>query len=218
MNQFFITFPGSSGHVSSIFVSTSNFFTGHAELPWTLPWTLVAQGFFHRAFRAFQGQSCLFLRMISAGGQHILLLRLDHRVVACGDNSWNQCDIPPLDVGVRYTQVAAGFAHSVLLRSDGDVVACGENHYNQCHVPPLDVGVDYIQVAAGYSHTVYLRSDGRADAFGRNCWGQCRIPRLTPNVTIPTEVSAGACHSVLLRSDGVAWRCCCSRMEQSEGV
>ena len=71
--------------------------------------------------------------MISADDQHILLLRLDSRVVSCGDNSENPCDIPPVDVGVRYTQIAAGFAHSVRLRSDGSVVACGDNESYRFH-------------------------------------------------------------------------------------
>ena len=45
--------------------------------------------------------------MVSAGGSHTVLLRSDGTVVAFGDNTWRQCEIPPLDQGM-YTQVLAG--------------------------------------------------------------------------------------------------------------
>jgi alpha-tubulin suppressor-like RCC1 family protein len=46
--------------------------------------------------------------MVSAGDSHTLLLRSDGSAVAIGDNSLRQCDIPPLDEGMTYTQVSAG--------------------------------------------------------------------------------------------------------------
>ena len=66
-----------------------------------------------------------------------------------GDISNGQCDIPMLDEGLTYTQVAAGVLHSLLLRSDGTVVACGSNSKGQCNIPALDEGITYTQVAAG---------------------------------------------------------------------
>ena len=57
---------------------------------------------------------------------HNVLLRSDGNAVACGYNGSDQCNIPPLDEGMSYTQVSAGGDHTVLLRSDGHAVACGD--------------------------------------------------------------------------------------------
>ena len=66
-----------------------------------------------------------------AGGDHSVLLRSDGSAVTCGSNKTGQCDIPPLEEGMCYSQVSAGHDHSVLLRSDGSAVACGFNDYGQ---------------------------------------------------------------------------------------
>ena len=116
--------------------------------------------------------------MVSAGLYHTVLLRSDGCAVACGLNAQGQCNIPPLDEGVTYTQVSAGTEHTVLLRIDGCAVACGLNAQGQCNIPPLDEGMTYTQVSAGREHTVLLRSDGCAVACGRTDYGRCRIPSL----------------------------------------
>ena len=121
------------------------------------------------------------------------------------DNAW-QCDVPPLDEGISYTQVSAGGMHSVFLRNHGTAVACGNNDHGQCDIPELDEGVYYIRVSAGGKHTVLLQSDGKAVAFGRNGNGQCDIPPLDEGISY-IEVSAGLFHTVLLRSDLTAVAC-----------
>ena len=62
---------------------------------------------------------------MSAGYEHTVLLRSDGSAVAFGANDDGQCDLPPLEDGVRYLQVSAGDFHTVLLRTDGKAVACG---------------------------------------------------------------------------------------------
>ena len=143
----------------------------------------------------------------SAGGTHtVFLLRSDGEAVACGNNSQEQCSIPPLDERISYSQVSAGGWHTVLLRSDGQAVACGKNDHGQCSIPPLDEGILYSQVSAGYCHTVLLRSDGQAVGCGQNYNEQCSIPPLDEGISY-SQVSAGRCHTVLLRSDGRAVAC-----------
>jgi alpha-tubulin suppressor-like RCC1 family protein len=109
--------------------------------------------------------------MEAAGFQHTVLLLNDGTAMACGDNGYGQCDIPPLTAGMSYTQVSAGYLHTVLLRSDGAAVACGRNANGKCDIPPLDAGVSYTQVSAGCEHTALLRSDGTAVACGENAAG-----------------------------------------------
>ena len=142
--------------------------------------------------------------MCSAGGEHSVLLRSDGSAVACGLNDRGQCDIPPLEEGVCYTQVSAGDRHSVLLRSDGSAVACGMTSF--CVIPRMEEGMCYAQVSAGGSHSVLLQSDGSGVACGMNAYGKCDIPPLEEG-TCYTQVSAGGGHSVLLRSDGSAVAC-----------
>ena len=108
--------------------------------------------------------------MVSAGRCHTVLLQSDGSAIACGTNSFGQCDIPALEEGLSYTQVSAGRGHTVLLRSDGRAVACGSNFAGQCNIPPLEEGISYTQVSAGECHTVLLRSDGRALAVGETRW------------------------------------------------
>lgn len=91
-----------------------------------------------------------------------------------------ECNIPPLDEGMSYTQIAAGQNHTVLLRSDGVAVAFGHNHDGQCNIPPLGPGIVYTQVSAGSQHTVLLQSDGRVIACGKNSTGRCDIPSPDP--------------------------------------
>ena len=72
--------------------------------------------------------------MEAAGFQHTVLLLNDGTAMACGDNGYGQCDIPPLTAGMSYTQVSAGYLHTVLLRSDGAAVACGRNANGKCDI------------------------------------------------------------------------------------
>eukprot|EP00438_Fugacium_kawagutii_P032406 Skav234909 [mRNA] locus=scaffold840:818176:819776:+ [translate_table: standard] len=157
--------------------------------------------------------------MAHAGGCHTVLLRSDGTAVACGDNGYEQCNIPALDEGMTYIRISAGFSHTVLLRSDGIAVACGNDAYGQCDIPDLDEGRSYTQISAGDSHTVLLRSDGiavacnahtvllRSDglalACGNNGSGECDIPAMDEGMSY-TQISAGEKHTVLLRSDGIA--------------
>lgn len=43
--------------------------------------------------------------MESAGMSHTVLLQSDGKAVACGQNADGQCNIPPLDERLSYTQV-----------------------------------------------------------------------------------------------------------------
>ena len=144
--------------------------------------------------------------MVVAGDYHTVLLRSDSTAIACGWNADGQCDLPALDAGLTYAQVAAGPSHTLLLRSDGAAVACGANSHGQCDLPCLHGGLTYAQVAAGAYHTVFLKSDGTAVACGVNFHGQCELPALHVGVTY-VQVTAGHSHTVLLRSDGTAVAC-----------
>ena len=91
-----------------------------------------------------------FVTMCSSGQFHSVLLRSDGSAVACGRNEYGQCDIPPLEEGMCYTQVSAGgqviqcFCEvmGVLLLAEG-------THMDNATFRPLEEGVCYTQVSAG---------------------------------------------------------------------
>ena len=75
-------------------------------------------------------------------------------VVAWGDNSSHQVDIPPGLSGV--TAIAAGLYHNLALKSDRTVVAWGWNSLHQVDIPP---GLsDVTAIAAGLLHSLALKN------------------------------------------------------------
>jgi hypothetical protein len=105
---------------------------------------------------------------IAAGYGHTVARGVDGAVVAWGDNSVGQTNVPALPPGLTFVAVAAGGYHTAACRSDGSVVAWGYNNVGQTNVPALPPGLTYVEVAAGFYHTVARRSDGSMVAWGSN--------------------------------------------------
>jgi alpha-tubulin suppressor-like RCC1 family protein len=147
--------------------------------------------------------------MVAAGYNFALALTNDGRVVAWGDNTFNQCQGNGL-TGVKY--ITAGNSFALALKSDGTVVAWGANESGQCNVP---AGLsDVVAIEAGSNHALALKSDGTVIAWGNNDpdWKQCDIPidKIDPaNAALPKVVAFDAPwgHNLAVREDGsvVAW-------------
>ena len=135
---------------------------------------------------------------IAAGAWHTLGLTADGTVLAWGDNSEGQCDLPRQSA----LAIAAGGYHNLAIRTDGTVCAWGANDYGQANVPPGLATV--IAIAAGTWHSLALRTDGTVVAWGDNGFGQTKIPAGLSSVV---AVAAGGNHSLALKADGtvVAW-------------
>jgi hypothetical protein len=112
------------------------------------------------------------------------------QVLAWGNNTYGQCNVPALPAGLTYVEVACGFSHSVARRSDGTVVAFGRNLDGQCNVPALAAGVYYLQIAAGYYHSAARRSDGSMAEWGSNGYGQLNAPTPPAGLKVD-EVGSG---------------------------
>jgi hypothetical protein len=139
---------------------------------------------------------------------HSLALRTDGTVVAWGDNTWGQTNVP---VGLsEVVAISAGFAHSVALKADGKVVAWGQTNGGVALVPanlPLIVAI-----AAGVSHTIALKPDGTLVGWGSNFSGESSPPTVTSSggpasATNIIAIGAGNQSSMALLSDNrvVGW-------------
>jgi alpha-tubulin suppressor-like RCC1 family protein len=70
---------------------------------------------------------------VAAGTCHSLALTKSGKVVAWGDNSSGQTNVP---LGLRdVVAVAAGDLHSLALTKSGKVIAWGDNNLNRLAVP-----------------------------------------------------------------------------------
>jgi len=137
---------------------------------------------------------------IAGGGSHSLLLKSDGTVVAWGDNSAGQTNVP---TGLsNVVSVAAGQNHSLALRFDGTVVAWGGNASGQTNVPSGLSNV--VAIAGGDTHSLALKTDGTVVAWGDNTLGQTNVPSGLSNII---AIAAGGAHCLALKFDGtvVAW-------------
>ncbi len=121
-------------------------------------------------------------------------------VIAWGDNSFGQTNVPPGLSNV--VAVAGGAFHSLALLAEGTVAAWGKNSSGQTDVPAGLSNV--VAVAGGDEHSLALRADGTVAAWGDNTYGQTSVPVGLANVV---AVAGGNGYSLTLRSDGsvAAW-------------
>ena len=141
------------------------------------------------------------VKAIAAGLRHTVALKEDGTVVAWGDNSYGQCNIPEGLTNVK--AIAAGSSYTVALKEDGTVVAWGWNSYGQCNQPKGSLA-NVKAIAAGFSHTVALKEDGTIVAWGDDGFRKCNIPEGLVDIK---AIAAGTYHTVALKEDGtvVIW-------------
>lgn len=108
---------------------------------------------------------------IAAGSNHTVALKSDGTVIAWGDNTYGQCDVPHNLKDV--VSISAGANHTVALKADGTIVVWGNNRYGQCDVPWTLK--DAILIASGDNHIVATKSDGTIVAWGYNAYEQCNV-------------------------------------------
>ena len=139
----------------------------------------------------YQNPSWIPASAIAAGRNHNLAVLTNGTVIAWGDNSGGQCNVPG-DL-TNAVAVAGGYLHSVALRADGTVTTWGDNTYGQTNLPPGLTNV--VAITAGDFNTLALRADGRVLAWGDNSYGQNNIPA---SVTNSVGIASGYYHSMAL--------------------
>jgi alpha-tubulin suppressor-like RCC1 family protein len=135
-----------------------------------------------------------------ANASHVLALRADGTVVAWGNNSNGQTNVPASATNI--VAVAAGGSHSLALRADGTLLTWGNGTGGNLNIPSTLSNV--VAIAAGRLHSLAIRSDGKVIAWGDNLSSQLSVPT---NLVRAQGITAGSAHSLAIRSDGtiVAW-------------
>lgn len=153
---------------------------------------------------------------IAAGARHALAVTVDGHVVAWGESTAGQLDIP--DGLANVVQVAAGYAYSVALRADGRVVEWG-SHVGQAKTM-VAMPADLPKLAAirgGLRHVLGITRTGTVVAWGDNRWGQATPPAGLSGVIAVTAL--WDC-SAALKSDGsiVYWGACLKEFTATTNV
>jgi hypothetical protein len=133
---------------------------------------------------------------LAAGLSHALALTSDGRVIAWGDDSYQQIDVPAQLSNV--VAIAAGDYHSLALKADGTVTAWGANFYGSSTIPSGLANV--IAVSAASYFSVALKADGTVVAWG----GNHQVPmstNATSNMKKVITISAEADGLVALSAD-----------------
>lgn len=81
---------------------------------------------------------------VAAGSTHALALTTDGHLVAWGDNTYGQLNLP---TDITYRDAGDGF--SLALSTDGTIYAAGKDDYGQVSGPKSFTGVAHIALAAG---------------------------------------------------------------------
>ena len=127
---------------------------------------------------------------LAVGFYHTLGLRRDGHVLACGDDSFGQCQT---GTWTDVKAVAAGAYHSLGLRADGTVYSVGRADEGQC---ATEDWTDIIQIAASDYASFGLRRDGTILVSGLNDY-----PGIYDWMDIET-LRGGSYGLAALRSDG----------------
>ncbi|MBO6014093.1 MAG: hypothetical protein J6P48_01360 [Oscillospiraceae bacterium] len=109
-----------------------------------------------------QSRNSLKGGIVAAGSFHTVGLCSDGTVIACGDNSFGQCETQDWQ---HITSVAAGAYHTLGLCTDGRVIACGRGNESQCDTSEW---TDIVAIAAADYASFGLRSDGSVLVSGFN--------------------------------------------------
>jgi alpha-tubulin suppressor-like RCC1 family protein len=155
-----------------------------------------------------QRQKCS-IRLMKAGAGFGLVLGVNGQLVAWGENSNGECEVPS---GNDFTSVSCGSGYALALKTNGTVVAWGDNRRHQCEVPD---GNDFVAISTHQFYSVALRSDGTIVTWGDNDFHpDCGSPPgyqesmiELPDTNDCVAIAAGYYHGLSLKSDGsiVAW-------------
>ncbi|XP_053683215.1 probable E3 ubiquitin-protein ligase HERC4 isoform X2 [Sabethes cyaneus] len=154
------------------------------------------------------------LQQVACGGSHTLLLTVEGKLFACGNNDLGQLGHDTADVPNKrpqyvsslenyiITQVRSGSAHSLALTNWGQLFSWGSNvlgqlghdsDQNSFPTPRMVKSIatkTVVQIAAGQMHNLALTNSGELYAWGANGYGQLGLGMTNEKVSTPTLVKS----------------------------
>ena len=119
---------------------------------------------------------------IACGTFHTIAIK-NGAVLAWGDDTSSQCNIPPSAL-TNVTAIAGGYIHTIALK-DGAVLAWGSNNSGQCNIPAAaNSGVTAI--ACGDLLSIALKNNGSVLS-----WGSMNTVAQPSNLGYCTKIAAG---------------------------
>jgi hypothetical protein len=131
---------------------------------------------------------------VAAGLYHSLALKSNGKVIAWGDDSYGETEVPTGLTNV--VAIAAGGYNSLALKGDGTVIVWGINNTGETNVP---VGLTNVTaISRGSSENCYaVVSDGTVAAWGNTSFGEVTVP---PGLVNVTAIAGGGYHCLALGS------------------
>lgn len=130
---------------------------------------------------------------VSASGYHTVGLRKDGKVVAAGNNQYNQCNIQKWE---NIIDVSAGVLHTVGLQKDGTAIAVGDDSDGKCNI----LGWDKLtSVSAGEKASAGVTKDNIVMLVGGLSTQQALITNLR---NVSKIILSGKNHIIALKKDG----------------
>lgn len=159
---------------------------------------------------------------LAAGNGHVLFIRTDGSVWACGSNRFGQ--LGDGSTADRYSAVRinlpnvvdvyAGGYSSFFITSDGALWAAGLNNYGQLGdgtygnrmIPVKVVAGDVVAAGTHEFHSLFLKRDGSLWGMGRNAYGEL-LDKAGPNpgqlvASGVQSLAVGLSHSLFVKADG----------------
>jgi len=133
-----------------------------------------------------------------------LVLMNDGTIIAFGDNSKGQCNVPSqITTSNPAIAISTRGNHNLVLLKTGKVLAFGDNQYGQCDVSKNIPSEDSIvRICAGLNHTAVLNATGGVYLFGDNAQGQCNFSSNLLSKASVESMDAGYDETVFLLKDG----------------
>jgi alpha-tubulin suppressor-like RCC1 family protein len=137
---------------------------------------------------------------IAAGFTHAVIATEDGTIVAEGNNTNEQLQVPEIQID-KVLGLSAARNYTLAIIQDGSVIGWGGS--DTPALVAIPEGLKAIKVSAGRNHALAIKQDGTVVGWGNNSNGQITIPE----GLIAIEISAGSTFSAAIRPDNsvVVW-------------
>jgi alpha-tubulin suppressor-like RCC1 family protein len=151
--------------------------------------------------------SDLEVTAVALGSSHMLIVHANGTLLAAGDNSVGQLNIP-FDLqrpGVQIRKITAGYVHSLALTQDGRVFAWGADTVGQVSLPAAVRAGGITHIAAGPFTSYAMYPSGPNGGNRVIVWGKDDGQSAVQELEDVVEIAAGQYHAVARTAAGLVY-------------